>query len=358
MSLKDETDAEQADVEQSRLLERVARWEARARSAERELKARLDQLEALQAELSVIEAIDGHLPSPPKWLRRRKVGADHIGTPCLLISDLHLDEVVNPAEIGGANAYDRDIAEARLRRTLEGVEKVAHHHLKGVAYDGAALLLGGDLFTGDIHEELTETNADTMIGSLVWWLDRLHAFVAGYVEMFGRVHVWGVVGNHGRTTRKPRAKLRVRTNFDWLLYRMLARDFAGDDRVTFTIPESSDVTLQVHDTTFLFTHGDQFRGGTGISGMMAPLMLGRHRKDRRESALDRSFDWLVMGHWHQLMVGQGLIVNGALKGYDEYAYVSNFVPEPPAQAFWITTPEHGVTFTAPIFPADRKTEGW
>jgi len=118
------------------------------------------------------------------------------------------------------------------------------------------------------------------------------------------------------------------------------------------------VTLQVHDTRFLLTHGDQFRGGSGIAGIMSPLKLGQHRKGQREQALGRGFDWMVMGHFHQYICGQGLLVNGSLKGYDEYAYISNFGTEVPTQAFWITTPEHGMTFTAPIFPADRKAEGW
>ncbi|NBX73397.1 MAG: hypothetical protein EBQ89_03775, partial [Alphaproteobacteria bacterium] len=38
----------------------------------------------------------------------------------------------------------------------------------------------------------------------------------------------------------------------------------------------------------------------------------------------------------------------SLKGYDEYAYISNFRYEPPRQAFWLTDPDHGVTITAPI----------
>lgn len=32
--------------------------------------------------------------------------------------------------------------------------------------------------------------------------------------------------------------------------------------------------------------------------------------------------------------------------------------EPPQQALWLTTPEHGVGFQAPVLVADRKKEGW
>jgi hypothetical protein len=69
---------------------------------------------------------------------------------------------------------------------------------------------------------------------------------------------------------------------------------------------------------------------------------------------------MVMGHWHQTIMfpSKGLIVGGTLMGYNEHAYVNNLEPEPPQCALWITTPEHGVTFTAPVFVADRKKEGW
>jgi hypothetical protein len=51
-------------------------------------------------------------------------------------------------------------------------------------------------------------------------------------------------------------------------------------------------------------------------------------------------------------------VNGSLKGYDEYAYVSNFGFETPRQAFWVTTPEHGPSFHTAIEVMNRKAEGW
>jgi hypothetical protein len=47
-----------------------------------------------------------------------------------------------------------------------------------------------------------------------------------------------------------------------------------------------------------------------------------------------------------------------LKGQDEYGFVSNFGFEIPQQACWLMTPEHGMTWTAPIFCQDRKAEGW
>jgi hypothetical protein len=44
-----------------------------------------------------------------------------------------------------------------------------------------------------------------------------------------------------------------------------------------------------------------------------------------------------------------IIINGSLKGYDEYAHAHNFQYEPPQQAMWLTHPDHGITFNMPVF---------
>jgi hypothetical protein len=229
---------------------------------------------------------------------------------------------------------------------------VSRVHFAGIKYDGFNLFLGGDLLSGNIHEELVETNEDTVIGSVDYWADHLVTFISALVEEFEKLHIAVVVGNHGRNTRKPRAKNRVRDNFDWLLCRIAARALKDDSRITWQIPESADTVVRVYDTRYRLSHGDQFRGGSGIAGMLSPLLLGSYRKTMRQATLSKPHDWLEMGHWHDYWCGKGIIVNNCLKGYDEYAYVSNFPFSKPSQAYWITTPERGMSFPAQIFADD------
>jgi hypothetical protein len=166
------------------------------------------------------------------------------------------------------------------------------------------------------------------------------------------------MGNHGRMTRKPRMKLRARTNFDWLLSKMIERHFANDKRFTFQVPESADVLVNIYGHGMLMTHGDQASGGGGIGGIYPPVMRLRARKQQRYMATGQSFSTLWMGHWHQYLSTPSLIVNGSLKGYDEYAFINNFSFEQPQQALAIVTPDRGVTIQAPVFSLDRKREGW
>lgn len=314
-------------------------------------------IERLERELGVMAQV-GHRNAPPTWLKSPKKTGGHRGTPWLMLSDLHLDEVVEPAEMMGVNAYNRQIAEQRLQRTFETAVKIVRDNWSGITYDGFVCPLGGDIFSGNIHDELTETNADTMLGSLDHWIDPLAAGLRLLADEFGKLHVPVVVGNHGRTTRKPRSKLRARDNFDWFIGKALARCFANDPRVTFDVSEAPDTLIPSYGQTVNLTHGDQASGGAGIGGIWPPLMRLTARKSQRYAAVKMPFDLMICGHWHQLVFGPQFIVNGSLKGYDEYAATSNFAFEPPAQAMWLMTPQHGKTFTAPIYPSDRTAEGW
>jgi hypothetical protein len=176
-------------------------------------------------------------------------------------------------------------------------------------------------------------------------------------DEFGKVMVPCVVGNHSRNTKKPAHKNRVADNFDHLFYRLVERELFHDHRITFLIGDAPDVSYSVYGTRYRLTHGDQFKGGSGIAGINTPLALGDFRKRKVAQAVNDSYDVLLIADKHQLIHGNERIVNGSLVGYNEYAFNNNFGFEPPRQAFWITDPDHGVTIFAPIH-VKSKNEGW
>lgn len=296
---------------------------------------------------------------PPGWLSKKpRSKKKHHGTPFLMLSDLHLDEVVYPEQVMGMNAFNRQIAVQRLERTAQNFVRVTKDYWDGIIYDGVVVPLGGDIFSGDIHEELKETNEDRILGSVDFWIDPLVDVISHLSDEFGKVHVPVVPGNHGRMTRKPRAKFRARDNFDWFIGAQIARVFKGNKNITFDLSDSADCMVPVYDHKVMLTHGDQASGGQGIGGIWPPLMRLDARKRQRQEAVNQGYDLLIMGHWHTLTFGPSFIVNGSLKGYDEYAFTQNFGFEEPSQAAWLMTPEHGKTWTAPIFSQNREKEGW
>lgn len=323
------------------------------------LAEREDELARARKRLDIYEAMDAAAIAPPAWLvPKPRKGEKHLAIPSLLLTDLHWGEYVRPEEVGGVNAYTPTIAEARVRRATEGAVKICRDYLSGLEYEGVNLMLGGDLVSGDIHDELRETNAETTTQSIVGVLEPLVAGTRMLADHFGKVHVAAVVGNHGRTTRKPRAKRKAVDNFDWLCYQLVARELRGDSRITMQIADASDLHFNVYGVRYCLTHGDQFKGGAGISGALSPLMLGVHRKRRRDAQAGQPWDVLVMGHFHTSYFLQDLIVGGSVIGYNEYAANLNLPLEQPQSALWLNTPGRGITAYYPVHLMDRKAEGW
>ena len=294
----------------------------------------------------------------PTWLVPKSSAKIKRGVATLLVSDTHFDEVVDPDEIEGLNAYNREIATLRLKATFEKAILMTREYVTGVRCEGAVVMLGGDMVTGVIHDELAQSNDAFMTETILYWTEQICAGIQMMRDEFKKVHVAGVVGNHGRMTRKPRAKGRAKDNWDWLIYKIVEREFKSDPNVTFDITDGTDVVIPICDYRFRLTHGDQFSGGGGIGGLAGPLANGNAKKLRLAMATDNPYDYLCVGHFHTYMYYQNMIANGSTKGYDEYAYQHSFNFEKPQQAFWITTPEHGVTFPINLKVEDRKAEGW
>ena len=295
-------------------------------------------------------------PNPPQWMVKPPRSGHVLGVPTLFASDWHWGEVVNPSEVANANSFNTEIAHKRVRKLLDTTCDLLLNRFATPDYPGIVLAIGGDMVTGTIHEDLLQGSDQAIgpcvldvFGVLVWLINSL-------AVKFDKVFVPGVAGNHGRTTRKPVAKNRAATNWDWLILKFLQRHFQNDDRVSFLIPDGPDARFNIYSHRYLLTHGDQFRGGGGVAGPLMTIVRGRHKKASRDVALDNPWDTIIMGHWHQLIQLQDVIVNSTLKGIDEYAFQGNFGYERPSQALWITHPRHGIAYQMPVYVDERRVK--
>lgn len=323
------------------------------------LEAKAEAEEAL-TELSLYKKI---YRDRPRWLRGdRRKKSDHQRSLVAFLSDTHYGEVVRPEELGGFNAYNMKIAEIRTREFFERTVHVAQMLQNGPKFDGIVLALGGDLVSGDIHEELVETNELSTYRTIETVLPWLAKGVEVFAEEFGKVHVVSAPGNHGRNSAKPRHKKRSENNADTHLANLLAKTVRDDKaNITFDVPEGMDVDFDLYGSSFTLEHGDNMRfSGTSEIGAFGPVKRGNLRKTRKRQEQGRPFQYGLYGHFHQFIPAytQGLIMNGSLKGYDEYASGWQFQPEKAQQALVVVTPEHGISMVAPVFCQNRDREGW
>lgn len=365
-----------AGVAPSTMKQRVAEAKARgltAKSAAPDLHKRIAQLEKdlkaatrEQADTAALKRLIGTAAlkldelNAPAWTVKPR-GLSCPGVPTLQLSDFHWGERVFPKQVNNVNEYTVSIARDRLRYCVETAIHLCRILDRGMRYPGIVVPLGGDMVSGAIHEELRASNEIPTMPVVLDLVDNLAPAIRTLADTFGAVFLPCVSGNHGRDTLKIYAKGRNHTSFDWLLYQFLARALAHDKRVTFYIPEGSDAAYKVYGHSYLLTHGDQFRGGDGMIGALGPILRGDHKKRSRNAQVGAEYDTMVLGHWHQRIQLTRVIVNSCLKGYDEYAFTNNFPFEQPSQNWWVTHPEHGITWDAPVYvsPSDKaKPQDW
>lgn len=327
-----------------------AHLRAKVRRLETELRAAADKaLDHETIKRKIIGLKDGAESAEiPNWVLQPKGPDSAPGVPLLFVSDLHWGEVVHPTQINGVNSYNLEIAHRRMDALAETALYLLRIISPKMDYPGIVVMLGGDMISGNIHEELARSNQINTMPTVLDLFGKLASFLKLMADRFGRVMVPCVTGNHGRDTTKIWAKDRHHTSFDWLLYCFLAKHFENDKRLTFHIPDGPDAYFKVYGHRYLLTHGDQFRGGDGMIGALGPIIRGDHKKRSRNAQIDMEYDTMCIGHWHQLIQLTRLIVNGSLKGYDEYAFSNNFPFERPQQALWLTHPRHGITYRMPV----------
>lgn len=325
-------------------------------------KKLLEELSIKDNEISKIidikNSIDhkGHYKGDFAFDLNKSSSDENIAT--LFFSDEHFGEVVNPKQVNGINEYNTKIAINRYQNIITNSLDVMFNHLNNVNKKKLVINLGGDNISGDIHDELSATNDMTTMESVYVYVEEKERGIKTLLSAgFEQILINCVRGNHDRNTDRVHTKNILETSSAYLVYKFLQKIFAGDNRVVFNIAQGQDCLYQLNNHRMLLTHGDCFKGGNGIGGITIPILRGFMKKQSNYNAVGLGFDSMCIGHFHQYtsINGGQVIINGSLKGYDEYSQIMGFGYQEPSQAFWLTNPRHGITIQLPIF-AEKKEE--
>jgi len=317
----------------------------------RRLRAALVEAERRTAEAEDIRSsVLGLVEQPikPRISLASPLHSDEGGRTVILhLSDVHYGETVSADEMDGVNRYDAAVAKARLGRFFDKAASLMTEHWSGPPPDEIVLCLGGDLISGDIHPELTATNAPAVPATV---RDVGEHIAGGIVTLRERVkapiRVYSVPGNHGRLTFKPQSKGRAATSLD-----LLATDFAEAalrghrDGVEFIRTNSPDAIFSVYGWQALLTHGDTMGGrggGTGFIGPVASILKGHRKLVDTSWRQGKPVHFVLTAHYHttcKTPFGWG---NGSCIGYGEYARDLRADPEVSKQNMLVVHPRQGV----------------
>lgn len=323
----------------------------KANRLKRKLDETLKELANAEARQEILERLT-HAPSFDPIVPRDDA-RDREATAVSLWSDWHVEEIVDPAEVGFRNAYNPAICAARVQRLVEGTLWLTEMHRERFAIRDLCLWLGGDFISGYIHEELEETNgmgppeaalfAQRLIGGAITTL-----LDQGSYE---RIVVPCNVGNHGRIHKRRRIKRRAKNSYEFMIYANLAEYFRHDPRVEFSVAGGSHTYLDVYGQRIRFHHGDDVRYWGGVGGLSIPL----NKAIRSWQTYERA-DLTCIGHFHQYLHGRDFVVNGSLIGYNAFALSIKAEYEDPQQAFFLVDKRRGRTCKSPIWVEERNRD--
>lgn len=298
-------------------------------------------------------------PPQPKHIILPKARISDAGEiPLLNLFDLQWGEVVDAAKMDGLNSYNAEIAARRLSRYFDKCIDLCSgsHWGSSRKPPKAYLALGGDLVSGNIHDELVKTNDRSpieavrdLVSHLFGNIERLQKALDCPIELIS------IPGNHGRITQKRESKRYVVDSYDtlvaWLLELHFNRPGSG---VTVTVPASGDALVNIYGRNVLWTHGDRIgtRGGDGGAGAAAPAARGMRKIIAEYAARGVIVHMIIMGHIHTALELEDGFVSGTMVGPSEYSRDGRFKPRPATQ--WLLTmhPNIGIAKRWQIYVGD------
>ncbi len=347
-TLRRHTAASEGDAKEQ-LRARVEHLEAELKSAEQVIK-KLRRASNRDVALGHIveRAVEQHFTGTSVVLAPYVPQVGKKGTPqefLAHISDAHYDEVVDP-DLAMGLEYNPEVARRRLAYLRDKIIRYADLRPYDISTLHVAVL--GDMVSGANHEDLDTTNARGQVEASLAVAEILYGMVVDFAERFSSVKVTVITGNHGRLHKVPRHKQRYE-NWDYMSGRVLAMlcKMGLDDRVEVVVPRGSRHIIEVAGRRIALMHGDGVKAQS-FAGIPFYAMKSKH--DALQSLLRvldlPPVDQVSMGHFHEHIHWPGVVVvNGSIKGGDEYIQDTRLKHTPPMQILQEWHPRYGLTTT-------------
>jgi len=288
------------------------------------------------------ESLDSIEPGTTDIVRPLKVNPSvhHPMSVVLLLSDWHIGEIVEAAEIEGFNTFNWDIAKRRVDQLVSGFSDWVEAARSSANIDEVVIICVGDFVSGDIHEELitgAEFPAPVQSVKAAYLLSEAIAAIA---DNFNKVRVEFIVtDNHSRLTKKSQYKKGGYNSFNYIVGWITKERLMNLKNVDFKLHATIKALVDVQGFGYLCQHGHTIRGWSGFPWYGADRQVSREAKARL-NMVDKQFSKMLIGHFHVPMNSQDFIVNGSLSGTTELDHGQGRHAAA-SQVAWLVHPKHG-----------------
>jgi hypothetical protein len=297
----------------------------------------------------VIQSLERGISAAKPTYKPKKQTVHHnidAHTLVLLFSDAHAGEQVNREAVNGLNEYNWQIMLERMQRLAESVRSHRDHY--GVKARKLHIVSLGDGLNGEIHEDAKVSNEYPMAECAVRFGEDVAEWIVTELEPeFESIELDGVVGNHPRFAQKPRAKVAY-DNGDWIATET-TRIALKHHNIPVRAHKAKQAVIEICGRKYLLAHGD------GVRTTMAGVPWGGviRNADRLKALFNLSeveVEAIFGGHWHNAQIAESLsvLINGSIKGIDEYSISAFGGGKPAKQLLAAMHPKWGITGVHPI----------
>lgn len=337
-------------INEEQLKDRHSEKSEELRSKNRELESRLNQYRREHGKLELFfeEVVGAIRPvverDPVKFDKRSGTAV----VPVMHLTDIHMGAVQEPDEIEGFNAYSPEIADARLTDFTERWLRWVEYQRKAYSITDASVLITGDLISGDIHEELRNTNAYPSPVQVVEAARMISATIAQIAPYFNSVAIHFVSeDNHSRLTKKPQAKEAGLNSLNYLVGKMIEAYVKDLSNVQMNIYPMLEKVVEVNGRLYLITHGHTIKGWMGVPWYGVERKVSKEAQSRlhlimqeAERAREIGFHKYIFGHFHTAIDTFLYSCGASLQGTDAYDHQAGRYGNPGVSA-WLVHPGNG-----------------
>jgi hypothetical protein len=245
-----------------------------------------------------------------------------VSSPCFAVlhfTDWHYGALQVPEEIEFFNEFSPDILVARIKNFIQDYMNWINVQRTAYSIDVLKILVTGDMISGDIHRELSITNAfPTPVQAFNCGI-LLGETICSFVPHFKNVCVEFVVpDNHGRLTKKPQSKQEGLNTHNYVVGHVAKVICRNQENVEFNIHSSYVKAISVGNRNYLITHGHGIRGWAGFPYYGAERFVAKEALARLHEPDQNRFHKVVLGHFHAPLWHPRYWIGGSASGCDAF----------------------------------------
>jgi hypothetical protein len=257
--------------------------------------------------------------------------------------------------------YNSEVCEKRIERFADEVLKITAIQRADHPVNEIHVWCLGDMGEGELifpgQQWLVDASLYTQV--CITGPRILGNFLRKMLANFDKVIVYGVIGNHGRLGGRASREMNAESNGDRMIYRITQQLLAGEDRLSWTIPDGMSernwyAVDKIGNYSSLLLHGDQFRGQAGMPWYGLQKKIGGWRL----GAIPEHFSDVFFGHYHQptrvTLNSVTARCSGSTESMNTYAMEQLAAVGEPSQPLMFVDPSRGIVTAEYTCWLDKK----